>query len=135
MAEAERRFRAAAQVAETFRQKIPLKPGPCATLAVAYAGLGRREDALAMARKSLELVPLEENPYVATMGGSGRNFSGLYALVFVQARFGMIDEALAIVKAQAAAGWWRRNYLLISEDWRELRKDPRFREIAENAPL
>jgi hypothetical protein len=80
-------------------------------------------------------MPPEESPYLAALGGNGRNFGGLYALVFVQARFGMIDEALAIVKAQAAAGWWRRNYLLISEDWRELRKDPRFREIAENAPL
>jgi len=108
--------------------------GPCAALALAYAGLGRRDDALAMARKGLELVPPEENPYAATWN-TGRTAGGLNALAMVEARFGMTDEALAVVKAQAAAGWWRRNYLLLSPDWSILRKDPRFREIAEKAPL
>ena len=47
----------------------------------------------------------------------------------------MFDEALQIVEAQAAAGYWRKNYLLINPDWAELQEHPRFRAIAEKAPL
>lgn len=57
------------------------------------------------------------------------------SLAQVQARFGMIDETLAIVEAQSAAGWWRRNYLLLSPDRSILRKDALFRAIAAKARL
>jgi hypothetical protein len=46
-----------------------------------------------------------------------------------------MDEALAIVRDQIAKGFWRRNELLLHPDWSDLQKDPRFRALAEKAPL
>jgi hypothetical protein len=54
----------------------------------------------------------------------------------VLARFGALDEALAVVEQYAQSGRWRRNYLLHSTLWADdLRKDPHFQVIAEKAPL
>jgi tetratricopeptide (TPR) repeat protein len=133
MAGAQRDYTAAVGPGEKVCADFPAMAQAHAQLALIYAGLGRKDDALASARKALALVPPEENPYLAA-GGDWIQ-SGYGSLAQVEARFGMIDDALAIVKAQSAAGWWRRNYLLLSNDWADLRKDPRFREIAEKAPL
>ena len=97
-------------------------------LALASAGLGKKDEALAAARMALKLVPPTENPYYAA-------HATLPVLVDVLARFGMMDEALAIAREQIAAGWWRRNQLLLFPEFFQARKDPRFREIAERAPL
>jgi hypothetical protein len=83
---------------------------------------------LAAARRSLELLPANQDPHFAAS-------SSLRVLVDVEARFGMIDEALEVVKQQIAAGWWRRNDLLLETDFIHLQKDPRFRALAEKAPL
>jgi len=56
-------------------------------------------------------------------------------LVEVLARFGMMDEALEIERQQIATGWWRRNQLLLFPEFFQARKDPRFRALAEKAPL
>jgi hypothetical protein len=61
--------------------------------------------------------------------------TNLRVLVDVEGRFGMIDEALDVVKQQIAAGRWKRNDLLLHPDFIHLQKDPRFRALAEQAPL
>jgi hypothetical protein len=120
-------------------------PTPYAILGLNYAALGRKSEALAAAKKGVETARPATMPGTAE---SGLARSGITAFTFVdneldpaaalaqvEARFGMNDEALAIVQTHAAAGRWRRNYLLLNPDWAILRKDPRFRAIAEKAPL
>ncbi len=126
-------YEAARPLAEKRRDDFASISSVHATLALVYAGLGRKDDALAAARRALELARPEEYPHEAA-GEFGRT-GAWEALAQVQARFGMLDEAIRIVQAQAAAGYWRRNYLLLNPDWSFLQKDPRFRAIAEQAPL
>ena len=87
--------------------------------------LGQKVKALATAGAALELargIPF----YVAQVDAVRAQTA---------ARFGLIDEALELAKAQIPTGWWKRNDLLLGADWAELRKDPRFRTLAEKAPL
>ena len=72
------------------------------SLALIYAGLGRREEAFACAERGLQIVPASENPYVAAR-------SGLRVMAQVNARFGNIEQALAIVREQTKAGFWKRH--------------------------
>jgi tetratricopeptide (TPR) repeat protein len=105
---------------QSYRAYLPL--------AQVYAGLGRKDDALAAVRRSLALSPSSEDAHFAAR-------SSLRVLVDIEARFGLMDEALEVVKQQIAAGWWRRNELLFLTDFIHLQKDPRFRALAEKAPL
>ena len=53
----------------------------------------------------------------------------------ILARFGRADEAVEVVRKNVESGRWRRNLFLHSTLFESLRKDPRIRAIAENAPL
>ena len=123
-----RDYRDALPRAEAYRSDHPESWRIYATLARIYRGLGKKDEALAAARKCLTLVPPEKNPYFTTR-------AGLRVLVNAQAQFGQIDEALAIVRDQIAKGFWRRNDLLLNPEFSALQKDPRFRALAEKAPL
>jgi tetratricopeptide (TPR) repeat protein len=125
---ARRDYLAALPIAERTRDAHQGSQRAYVTLSQVYAGLGRREDALAAVRKSLELMPPAQDPFATS-------FVSLRVLVNIQGQFGLIDEALEIVRQQIAAGLWVRNDLLLNPDFFHLQKDPRFRALAEKAPL
>jgi len=144
---ARRDYLEALPLAEQQRDEFAGLATPYAILALVYAGLDRKAEALEAARKAVELGRFIADPNSAA-GRDGRGRTGVGALTLVdlelsseaalaqvQARFGLIDEALAIVATNVAAGHWRRNNLLRNPDWAILRKDPRFGAIAEKAPL
>jgi hypothetical protein len=73
-------------------------------------------------------VPPTENPYIASR-------TGYRVLAQIEARLGHLDAALEIVRKQIAGGYWKRHDLLLDADWVFLRRDPRFLQLAESAPL
>jgi tetratricopeptide (TPR) repeat protein len=126
-AAARRDYLEALQIAEQqVRDFANSNRGP-ANLAVAYAGLGRKDEAIARAR------------IAARMSGNddwslpGSPWDPLAILPRILARFGQMDEAIALTETHIASGRFRRNILLYSTSWAQLRKDPRFPAIAEKA--
>jgi len=113
--------------AERYRAKSPRKVRAHTQLALIYAGLGRSEDAWATAEEAVKLVPPSENPYAASR-------SGLRVMAQVAARTGRLEEALNIVRSQIEAGFWKHYDLMLDDDWRILRRDPRFLALARQAP-
>jgi len=98
-------------------------------LALVYAALGKKEEALSTVRKTLATVPAEYRAEAAQSDGP------LAALAQIHARFGEVEKALAIVREQVAGGFWRRNFLLLNPSWPLLRNDPHFVALAKEAPL
>jgi tetratricopeptide (TPR) repeat protein len=126
--DARRGYTEALPIAVAFRSQHPRSWRAYPPVAQAAAGLGQKDEALAAVREAMKLVPPAENPYYAQI-------VTLPLLVEIQARFGMMDDALVVVREQIAAGWWRRNDLRLGPQFFFARKDPRFRELAEKAPL
>jgi len=96
-------------------------------LALTYAGLDRREDAIREAREAVAIVPLEAD----AIAGQGY----LFSLAAVLARFGEIEEAVAILErlltipSRYSAPVLRRHYLL-----RPLWTEPSFVDLLEREP-
>jgi tetratricopeptide (TPR) repeat protein len=95
-----------------------------AALGLAYAGLGRRNDAVQEARRAVEILPL---------GRDALSAAWYYLnLASVHAQFGEVDEALELletilsVPSRYPAGKMQDHYLLIP-----LREEPRFQEMIE----
>ena len=112
--------------AEKYRDANPKILRAYTSLALIYAGLGREADARAAVARCLELVPPAENPAVASR-------TGLRLRAQLDARFGQMDAALETVRGQIAAGFWKRQDLLLDADWALLRHDPRFLTLAQSA--
>ena len=122
---ARRAYAEALPIAERYRVENSQGINPSLVVAEIYAGLGRKDEALATAREVLDRVH-----------GIPRFVARIDEVrAQIDARFGMIDDALELAKTQIPTGWWKRNDLLHGANWAELRKDPRFRALAEKAPL
>ncbi len=119
-------------IVENMVRDYAAHPTPLVEFALVQAALGRKEEAYATVRRAAEIGRPEG--YVGE--AAGEIYPGVYkGLARIHARFGANDEALAIVEAQIKSGAWRRTYLLHHLDWAQLRADPRFRALAEKAPL
>lgn len=98
-----------------------------AALGLAYAGLGRREEAIRNARRGAELLPLEEDALWGT--------EQLFTLAAVLARCGEVEESIRIlerlltVPSRLSAPNLRNHYLL-----RPLWNEPAFLDLLEREP-
>src|SRR5438046_2683686 len=99
--------------------------GTPSTLALAYAGLGEKAEALEQAKRSVKDYDTDEvnKPWALT------------ALAQIQARFGDLDAAIAVLPhlLEVPAGLTRAN-LKLDPFWDPLRKDPRFQKFISDGP-
>ena len=96
------------------------------SLARAYAGLGRKDDAVREGRKAIELVPIAKDAFYGPM------YLGEFAAI--EARVGNIDNAVAILQQllDISAGLVVSPALLrIDPAWDTLRADPRFKKLCQ----
>ena len=109
-ADARARYAEAVAALETTRRADPDDPKVMAGLGLAYAGLGRADDAVRHARRAVELLPRERDAGEAPLY--------LYLLARVHARLGQAAEAMAVLDDMfAAPGFY-------SEAW--VSRDPSF---------
>jgi len=97
------------------------------SLGRAYAGMGRKEDALREGRKAVELLPVSRDAF------DGPSY--LEQLAQIQARVGNTDEALALLRQllEVPAGLvLSPRVLRLDPAWDSLRNDPRFQKLCED---
>lgn len=106
-------------------EKSPGQFAPHSTLAIAYAGLGRREEALREAERGVDLLPLS----LDAMTGADRLRDRARARVMVgdyEAAIEDLHNLLAIPSPISA------NLLRVDPFWDPLRNNPRFQTLTED---
>jgi tetratricopeptide (TPR) repeat protein len=96
-----------------------------ASLGQAYAGLGRKTDAVREGLKAVELLPVSADPFDGPVY--------LEQLAQIQARTGNIDEGLSVIRQllDIPAGFVISPVLLkLDPAWDPIRNDPRFQKLA-----
>jgi serine/threonine-protein kinase len=102
----------------------PRRPYQRSLLARAYAGLGRKEDALREANRAAELLPISTD---AVWGPDIEIFRAV-----VEARVGEKDAAIERIRYLLSIPSFLSPALLrIDPEWIPLRDDPRFRKLAD----
>jgi TolB-like protein/Tfp pilus assembly protein PilF len=127
-ARAQKEYEAAVQWLES--QAAPERRGPDpggsqqrTVLARAYAGAGRKEEALREAKRAVEGLPMSKDAYV-----------GCYVEMYraqVEARVGEVDQAIGHIRELLSVPCLLSPGLLRTDPrWAPLRGDPRFRQLA-----
>ena len=121
-------FEAALRMLEAEVQARPRNALTHSSLGVAYAGLGRREEALREGLLGVELLPLSKD---AVYG-----IPGLIDLAHIHALLGDFDEAVERLEfLLSRPGWISVPWLRADPRWILLRGDPRFEALlAKYAP-
>jgi eukaryotic-like serine/threonine-protein kinase len=121
-AEARVYFDSAAAVLERRSRALPDDPTLLASLGYAYAGAGRRVEAVAEARRAVELRPPGEDTWLGV--DMVRNLATVYA------RLGMADSAVRQLQLLLAVPSWISLPLLrVDPTWDPIRRDPAFRQL------
>jgi eukaryotic-like serine/threonine-protein kinase len=120
-------FERARNKLETVVAERPDDPGVVSNLAWAYAGLGRKEDALRTSQRSVELIPswrdAAEGPFYANMQAQ--------TLAWVGDKDAALKQLTSVVKLPGGPSFGE---LKLDPSWDELRGDPRFDKlVAETA--
>jgi serine/threonine-protein kinase len=117
-------YQAAVPLLESLVNKSPERVFERTLLARAYAGLGRKEDALREARNAVEQLPISKDALY------GSNIEIERAAV--EARVGETDAAIEHIRYLLSIPCWLSPGLLrVDPSWAPLRNDPRFRKLAE----
>jgi tetratricopeptide (TPR) repeat protein len=123
-ARARREYEMVLPLLEAEVEKSPDYASRRTILARAYAGLGRKEDALLEARRAVELLPISKDAF----WGPGVEISRAQ----VEARVGETDSAIERIRYLLSIPSYLSPALLrIDPAWAPLHDDPRFRKLAE----
>ncbi len=120
-------FEKARNKLEAALAERPDDPAIVSNLAWAYAGLGRKEDALRASQRSVELIPSWRD---AAEGPSYANMQA-QTLAWVGDKDAALKQLTSVVKLPGGPSFGE---LKLDPSWDELRGDPRFDElVAETA--
>jgi len=126
-ARARKEYETARAALEAEVEKNPGRGPQRMLLARAYAGLGRKEDALREAQRAVEALPISKDAFF------GSDIEIYRAAV--EGRVGDTDSAIEHIRQLLSIPCLLSPALLrIDPKWRPLRNDPRFRELAGLAP-
>jgi serine/threonine-protein kinase len=119
---AHRSFEAARLTLEQKAKQAPDDHRVRSSLGIAYAGLGRREEAVREARRGCELMPASKDALIAIMP--------VWELAVVYTMVGRPAEAITTLDdLLSRSGWWTPRVLRLDPDWDPLRSDPRFQAL------
>jgi TolB-like protein/Flp pilus assembly protein TadD len=121
---ARREFEAAIPLLEGRTSSGTADPSIHLSLARAYAGRNRKDDAVREGRKAIELVPIAKDAFYGPM------YVGEFAAI--QARVGNVEDAVALLRQllDISAGLVVSPALLrIDPAWDPLRAEPRFKKL------
>jgi serine/threonine-protein kinase len=119
---AREKYQDAATILQPLVEETPDDERYHASLARAYAGLGRRDEAVREGRRAVEIMPRERDAV------SGPHF--LFDLAAVHARLGEVDEALeALEDLLSAPSRLAPNMLENHFRLRAIQEDPRFKAL------
>jgi tetratricopeptide (TPR) repeat protein len=97
---------------------------PHSQLALAYAGLGMKDEAIGEAQLAAELLPLSRDAFYGT--------DPLTDLTRIYMTFGEYDAALDQIETLLAIpGWLSKPWLTLDPVWRPLHGHPRFSQLLE----
>lgn len=109
---------------ESLVNKVPRRVFERSFLAYAYAGLGRKENALREARRAVEQLPISKDAIDEDAVEIER--------AAVEARVGETDAAIEHIRHLLSIPCsFSSGLLRIDPTWAQLRSDPRFRKLAE----
>ena len=115
-------FDSAARVLEQRSRARPDDPALHAMLGLAYAGLGRREEAIGEGRRAVELRPPEQDTWFGV--------DMLRNLAVVYATLGEADSAVKQLRVLLSVPSWISVPLLRADPtWDPVRRDAGFREL------
>jgi tetratricopeptide (TPR) repeat protein len=118
-AEARARYAEAVATLETRRRADPDDPKVVAALGLAYAGLGRADDAVRQAQRAVALLPRDRDAGEAPLY--------LYLLARVHARLGHLGEAMAVLDDMfGAPGFYNETWVARDPSFAALRADPAY---------
>lgn len=118
------RYREAALHLERLVARTPQDERAWSALGLAYAGLGRKDDALRAARRGVELLPIEREAW--------RGAYRLEELARTYARVGEVELALEVVERLMSLPLGlvlSRYHLQLDPEWDVLRGSPRFQRL------
>jgi tetratricopeptide (TPR) repeat protein len=115
-------FDSAARILEPRSRARPDDPTLHSTLGLAYAGLGRPEDAIREGRRAVELVPASKDTWYGV--DMLRNLAVVYAML------GEADSAVKQLRVLLAVPSWISVPLLrVDPTWDPVRRDPGFQGL------
>lgn len=118
-------FELAAADLEAARDSLPDDVRFAGALGLAYAGLGRREDAIREGTRATELMSIDMEAW--------RGATHLEELGKIHAQLGDVDEAIDIIDTLLSRpGELSVNLLRLDPAWDNLRADPRFQALTGN---
>jgi TolB-like protein/Flp pilus assembly protein TadD/predicted Ser/Thr protein kinase len=121
-AQARTLYQEALQIAEKRLKESPEDERVYSSLGIAYAGLGRREEAIRAARKATELLPVEKEAW----RGSYRlmNLAQVYTMVGEHEKAVDLLERLLSIPSDLSA-----QMLKLDPTWKALRENKRFQAL------